>query len=484
MTCLEKSINPDNMKKVTGFLGIFIFLISSVSISAVTEGYVIKFRVKGIKDTTCLIANYFGNGTYVKDTVKVDGSGRFTFKAKDDLPRGIYLVVLTDKIYFEFIVNNDKKFLMETDKQDPNDRMVVTGSPENQLFYDYLRYNKDKFDEIKTFQSQQKNIPDNKDSTKLVNEKIKEVNAEIIKYKLTIVAEHPDSFVAFLINAMKEPEVPETPYLPNGRKDSTFAYRYYKEHYWDGTNFTDDRLLRTPVFYNKLKKYYDVVLIQTPDSIISGSDQLVEKSRPNKEMFKYMVWFATNHYENSEIMGFDKIFVHVTEKYYVTGQVDWINKTVLESIIKKAMKMKPLLLGSKAPNMIMMDTNNQLVSMYNIDAKFLLVLFWDPDCGHCEKEIPKIKDFYDQNKDKYGVQILAVCSDTNLVKMKAAIKKRAMNWINVDGPRTLTGDYHELYDITTTPVIYFLNSRKEIIAKQLEAEQLPGFLKNYTRMHP
>jgi thiol-disulfide isomerase/thioredoxin len=296
------------------------------------------------------------------------------------------------------------------------------------------------------------------------------------------VAEHPDSFVAFLINAMKEPEVPEIPTLPNGRKDSTFGYRYYKEHFWDGTDFTDDRLLRTPVFYNKLKKYYDAVLIQIPDSIISGSDQLIEKARPNREMFKYMVWFATNHYENSEIMGFDKIFVHVVERYYVSGQADWVNKTVMQSIINKAKKMKPLLLGEKAPNMVMMDTNNQLVSLYNIDSKFILILFWDPDCGHCEKEIPKIKDFYTQNKDKYGVEVFAVCSDTSLVKWKTAVKKRSMNWINVDGPRTLTGDYHELYDVTTTPVIYFLNSRKEIIAKQLEAEQLEGFLKNYIRI--
>ena len=80
------------------------------------------------------------------------------------------------------------------------------------------------------------------------------------------------------------------------------------------------------------------------------------------------------------------------------------------------------------------------------------------------------------------MDVFAVCSDTSMIKWKTAIKKRSMNWINVDGPRTLTGDYHELYDISTTPVIYFLNSRKEIIAKHLEADQLAVFLKNYIRL--
>ena len=59
-----------------------------------------------------------------------------------------------------------------------------------------------------------------------------------------------------------------------------------------------------------------------------------------------------------------------------------------------------------------------------------------------------------------------------------------MNWINVDGPRTLTGDYHEQYDITTTPVIYILNRKKEIIAKHLGVDQIAQFLKNYVQYAP
>jgi thiol-disulfide isomerase/thioredoxin len=138
-----------------------------------------------------------------------------------------------------------------------------------------------------------------------------------------------------------------------------------------------------------------------------------------------------------------------------------------------------LLIGQKAPNMIMLDTNNQLVSMYNINADYLILLFWDPDCGHCEQEIPKLKEFYDTNKEKYNLEIFSVCSDTSIAKWKQGIIKRKMNWINVDGPRTLTGDYHEQYDISTTPVIYILNRKKEIIAKHLQTDQIPQFLKNY-----
>jgi thiol-disulfide isomerase/thioredoxin len=444
-------------------------------------GYNIKFRINGLKDTTCLIAYYYSNGTYIKDTLKLDGSGRCTYKAPPDMPRGLYVFVMTDKIYFDFVINNDHKFSMETSPGDPINKMVIKDSPENTLFYKYLRYNRGKYDEIQELDKKAKLANDQKDILKAYSDTVAEINKQLIAFKLGIVSDYPDSFTAFMINAMKEPEVPEIPVLANGRPDSSFGYRFYKSHFWDGTDFTDDRLLRTPVFHNKLKKYFDNVVVQNPDSVIREVDTFIERSRPNPEMFKYLIWFTTYHYENPEFMGFDKVFVHIVDKYYVTGQTTWITKTVNENIIKKANKIRPLLLGQVAPNMIMQDTNLQLVSMHSIKADFLMLLFWDPDCGHCEKEIPVLKEFYDQKKDNYTFEIFSICSDTSMVKWKNALKKKKMTWINVDGPRTLTGDYHEQYDIISTPVIYILNEKKEIIAKKLPAEKVGTFIENYRK---
>jgi len=477
-----------NINKIKGLKKILLLLLfieplgMPVQAEAVSNGYLIRFQVKGIKDTICLIAAYYGNGTYVKDTVKVDAAGRFTFTANADFPRGIYLAVINDKSYFEFIVNNDLKFSMETDRTDLSGKMVITGSPENQLFYDYVKYNKARFAEIQALQKLVVRGKTGKDSINLIHDKSEAINKQIIRYKLEMAEKHPSSFVAFLINAMREPEVPEIPVLSNGRKDSTFSYRYVKAHYWDGTDFTDDRLLRTPVFDNKLKKYFDQILYQQPDTIIKETDILIEKARPNPEMFKYLVWYATYHSESSEIMGFDRVFVHIVDTYYLTHQATWEKSTVVENLIKKANRLRPLLIGQIAPNMIMLDTNNLPVSMYSVKSNFLILFFWDPDCGNCEQEIPKLKNFYDKQKDTLGLKIFAICTDSSLVKWKSAIRKKKMDWINVNGPRTLTGDYHGQYDVNSTPVIYILNNRKEIIAKRLVTDQFLQFFRNYIKL--
>jgi len=65
--------------------------------------------------------------------------GRCIFSAQEDLPKGTYIFIITDKTYFDFIVNNDKDFSMETDKSSTLKAMVIKGSPENSLFYDYLK---------------------------------------------------------------------------------------------------------------------------------------------------------------------------------------------------------------------------------------------------------------------------------------------------------------------------------------------------------
>ena len=124
------------------------------------QGYSFKFRIKGLKDTTCLLAYYFSNGTYIKDTLKVDGAGRCSYKAPSTLPKGLYALVITDKNYFDFVVNNDYRFSMETSVVDPSSHMVIKGSPENDLFYQYLRVSREKYEQIQVYENGSKRAAD------------------------------------------------------------------------------------------------------------------------------------------------------------------------------------------------------------------------------------------------------------------------------------------------------------------------------------
>jgi hypothetical protein len=76
---------------------------------------------------------------------------------------------------------------------------------------------------------------------------------DIQQYRQDLITKNPDATISALLKAMKNPEVPPAAQHPGGKYDSTFAYRYYKDHYWDDTWFFDERLARTSFFEEKIR---------------------------------------------------------------------------------------------------------------------------------------------------------------------------------------------------------------------------------------
>ena len=75
------------------------------------------------------------------------------------------------------------------------------------------------------------------------------------------------------------------------------------------------------------------------------------------------------------------------------------------------------------------------------------------------------------------VEIYAINVNADLDKWKKSIKDREFNWVNVNGTRSVTQNFHDLYDTYGTPTIFILDKDKKIIAKKISGEQVEGFLK-------
>jgi peroxiredoxin len=437
--------------------------------------YDIKVRFTNMKDTICYLGNYYGDKQYIKDTARIDSKGDCEFTGENDLPGGIYLVITPSKRYFEILINTELFFSLETDTTDFTNTMKIKGSKENQLFYDYLKYVNSEQKKATPLKDALKSIKNNADSTKLLQDQLTAIDKEVQNYKLDFMKEHSETFLAKIFKTSYEPDIPEAPLLPNGKKDSVYVFRYYKDHFLDNIDFTDERLLRTPVFHNKLKQYITTLTVQHPDSIIKEADSLIKLSSPNREMFKYVVWYLTNWSETSQIMGFDAIFVHLVEKYYMTNQAYWVTATNLEKITTRAKILKNLLIGTKIPNLTVSDTNNVFYTLYNIKSKYTVLFFWDPTCGHCQKEAPKLVSLYDSIKSN-DVKVFAVCTDPNVDQWKKFIIENKMDsFINVMDQQNVTG-FKSTFDVFLTPVIYLLDENKKILAKKVNVEQLGEFL--------
>lgn len=438
-------------------------------------GHNIRFKVQGYKDSSAIIAHYYGDNQYIpKDTAKFDSKGNLEFKGKNELPEGVYLLVLPKNKYVEFLVGEQFQ-LMEFDSADAVGTMKVKEGIENLVFYGYQKTMSDKTKEavpLKAKLSKTKNA----DSTAQIRKQLETIDKDVKAFREKLFLDNPKSFAVKLFKSALEPEVPEAPILSNGRRDSIFQFRYYKAHFLDNIDLTDDRMVRTPLFHGKIEQYITKLTLQIPDSINKEADYLLKKST-GKEIFKYLVWWITNNYEKSQIMGMDAVFVHMAKNYYLSGKAFWVDSSITNKIRDRAKILEPILIGKKAPNMWLTDSAGKLFTLDGFKAKSTILYFWDPNCGHCQKETPKLYEFWEKNKAK-GINVFAVCIDRKPDDWKKYIREKKLNWVNVWDSYTAT-DFKNMYDIYSTPVIYLLDENKKILAKRIGVEQLEDFYENY-----
>ncbi len=468
------------MKK-TIFL--FLFAVTALSLQALAGGYEIKVNVKGLSDSTCQLAYYFGDKQYIKDSAKADAKGNLIFKGQEDLPGGIYMIVLPGKKYFEMIVDKEQHFSLESDASDLVTNMKVKGSKDNEIFYDYLRWISIRGKQVEELKKELDANKSNPAKSKDIKDKQAAIDAEVKQYKNDIIAKHPAMLLSAIFKASTEPDVPEPPKNADGSIDSLFRYRYFRAHYFDNLNMKDDRLLRTPVFAPKIKQYVERIIPQHPDSICVGAQKMIDLTDEKSDIFKYLVFYITNTYEKSNIMGMDAVFVCMAEQYYLSGKAFWIDSAQTEKIRERVNALKPCLLGKQAYNMRMYKTDFQQISLNEVKNKYTIIYFWDPSCGHCQKVTPKLSEFYKTNKEKFDVEVFGVYIETDTTEWFKYIKEKELTWLNV-ADLTLKTNFRAYYDIYSTPVIYVLDRNKKIIAKRIDVENLVDFLTNYSKQNP
>jgi len=232
------------------------------------------------------------------------------------------------------------------------------------------------------------------------------------------------------------------------------------------------------LFYYRIKLYFEQLLGPHPDIIIPEADTIIKKTRSNKEMFRFTLWYLTKTYGGSKNMYSDLIFVHLVEKYYMTNQAFWVTPIELDKIINKAKESRHLMIGETAPNLIMQDTSDQIVDLHSIKVNYTLLFFWDPDCDHCLLEVPKLVKFYNEAKESLGLEVYAVSTDTDYDRWKKFIRENKLKWYNVTDKYNQT-NFREIYDVITTPDIFLVDKDKKIIIKGLDADQTIKFFYQY-----
>jgi peroxiredoxin len=456
------------------FLLILTFCMSSVA-SFAQKGFKIKAKLENYPTQELVLGFHYGDKQYVKDTVSIGADGYFTFQADTLMPCGVYLLVLKpDNNFVQILMDADQDFTIETDVKDIVGKMKVKGSDDNAYFYEYLKYLADlrpKADTLKAQLDRQRKVP--ADSIRLMNA-LGDLDKDVKKYQASILKKHPGTMTSKIVNAALETALPD--FEGTDEKElQRKRYLWYKAHYFDNIDIADPCMLRGPVLHGKVDYYMTKLTPQHPDSLCNAVDFILNRTKSSQETFKYFLIQFLNTYAKSNIVGFDAVYVHIVKKYYEKGLAPWTKKDDLDKIIDNANRLEPILIGKIAPNITVKTKDNKPMALWDVDADYTVLFFWDPECGHCKKAAPFMVEFATKFKDR-GVKIFGVCT---AVTDKApdcwkSVEEKGFTdflFLNTYDPY-IQSKYKTLYDVRTTPQIFILDRKHEILMKRISGEQM------------
>jgi hypothetical protein len=470
------------MKKLLLLSGIFI----TAHLCAQTTGYSIGITLKPFKNQYVYLGYYYGKIKALADSAMLNANSTGLFKGKTKLNGGIYFVVSPRKeILFEVLIDKQQNFSIQADTVGLPSSVKFINSPENNLFQSYSKFAATNGKTGAGYAGELATAKTKTDSAAII-EKMRSNNEKMIHYRDSIISKNPGSMLAALFKALKEPIVPSASKQTGGKYDSLYAYRYFKDHYWDGISFTDERLLRTPIFEPRLDKYYKSLVVPEPDSIVQEVDAMLAKSAANKEMYKYLLTYFVQQYINPTYMGQDAVFVHLFEKYINDNpEVDWFTEKYKKYMTDRAYSLMANLIGAPAQNLELVDTADKKRLLYDVNAPYVVICFWDATCSHCKEVVPKVDSIYQHKWKKEGVVVYGVMVDGGKEAWLNYIRANNLtDWIHVyettaardSGYAAGKPNFRQLYDVYQTPILYLLDKNKRIIAKKLTYDQIDQVL--------
>lgn len=135
-------------------------------------------------------------------------------------------------------------------------------------------------------------------------------------------------------------------------------------------------------------------------------------------------------------------------------------------------------IGEMAPEIVLKNTDGKVVKLSDYKGKMVLIDFWASWCAQCRKESPRLVKTYAKFKNAefsdgaQGFEIVSVSLDKDRQEWLDAIKNDGYSWVNVSDLKYWDSDPAKLYEVSSIPTNYLVDSKGKIIEKNLRGNML------------
>ena len=412
--------------------------------------YMILYQLQGSKQ------NYIAY-----DSIK---NGNFSIRIPQNIEPGMYRLIydIKNRLFVDFIHGKENVSLI-LDPNNPKESIKFIESDNNKIYQDYLNKTyilQQKMDSLQVVYFSANEF----DKIKDLSKKYQETKALLDKNQLAFEQKSTNNFASNFINANARYNADSLIKLPSDYLKSV------KDHFFENINLKNKALLNSSFINDKINDFI---------FYLNNSDDELQLKKLRKEAISVVMNKIDSDYKlakdiqegllNTFTQQEDITMVNYVLNYYLQlprtfQDIDFVND--IKGQLKTAV-------GMIVPNINWLENGVQQDLHSLTHAANYIIVFWSSTCPHCLQEMPVLYDYF---KDNAEIKVIAVgledkTSKTSWLSMITQYPK----FSHVFGENKWKNKYAREYGINATPSFFVLDSKKKVLAKPDDVEELKTF---------
>ena len=264
------------------------------------------------------------------------------------------------------------------------------------------------------------------------------------------------------------------PSVPDSLVTAESRANYLALHYWDNVDFCDPTIIgNEDISEQGFSNFISIMPYVTQKEVAFA--EFVSKISVKADVQDYFMAVAKKYLAESQSPVFnDELYIMMLQSLLSSDMLDSARRDKYSAILETEMRNR---VGEVATDFEFMLRDGERGRLSEINAKYILVFFSDPDCDRCNlvkaqidaSAVVRIKLLLGD------LALLSVCVEGDTDAWKRI--KTPDGWIDACDEKCAIYD-QELYDIPGLPSFYLLDSSHRVILRDVHFQLVENFLDN------
>ena len=264
------------------------------------------------------------------------------------------------------------------------------------------------------------------------------------------------------------------PSVPDSLVTAESRANYLALHYWDNVDFCDPTIIGNEDISEQGFSNFISIMPYVAQKEVALAE-FVSKISLKPDAQDYFMAVAKKYLAESQSPVFnDELYIMMLQSLLSSDMLDSARRDKYSAILETEMRNR---VGEVATDFEFMLRDGERGRLSEINAKYILVFFSDPDCDRCNlvkaqidaSAVVRIKLLLGD------LALLSVCVEGDTDAWKRI--KTPDEWIDACDEKCAIYD-QELYDIPGLPSFYLLDSSHRIILRDVHFQLVENFLDN------